>query len=184
MIKFGECSFECSFFFFLSTLWKRVTFYVDNVFFNTKNLECGGLSNSLCMHVTVIYLEDRGSSISSWIVCGCVGVGVWFPLQVSCLCYKKLYEMAMIHYKSFSKRDFNENEASFLFIFFFLSKEVSFIIETIYSFKVVFLDIYSVGDKVIISLIMRCLLIMHNPPCSSAGLPPRPRRLQEGHAPT
>lgn len=66
--------------------------------------------------------------------------------------------MAMIHYKSFYRKDFNENKAIF-----FKATRFLFIIKTINSFKVVFLDIYSVGDKVIISIVMRCLLIMHNP---------------------
>lgn len=49
-----------------------------------------------------------------FLVCVCVCV---ISLQFYGLCYKKLYEMAMIHYKSFSKKDFNENKASFPFFF-------------------------------------------------------------------
>ena len=66
--------------------------------------------------------------------------------------------MAMSHYKSFHKK------ISMKTVSFFLKQRVFFfIIKTIYSLKEIFLDICSVGDEVIISIVMKCFLITHNP---------------------
>lgn len=78
-----------------------------------------------------------------------------FPFSSKRWVTKELYEMAMSHYKTFYKKISMK-------IIFFKPKRFLFIIKAVYSFKVVFLDIYSVGDKVIISIVTRCLLIMHD----------------------